>query len=183
MPEQTTYLVTAADTLLSYTTIVQLCNRPNTFIFALTNTSSEEWLWRLLCIGRASKNSFVQPMHISSTFSISIKQAAEMVAEKWQKRVDVVIACPDSNIDPRVLMSVFMPVVKCEGKILVLRRKMEGWCKDFVGQIHKGSGIVSVGIEVGDSAETEMRERMAWMLNFMDRVSKKKGYGSVVAWD
>lgn len=58
-------------------------------------------------------------------------------------------------------MSVFMPVLRNEVEILVLRKKMEQWCRDFVMQMHKGSEIVSMGIELGDVKEVEMRERMA----------------------
>jgi hypothetical protein len=155
MPEQTTYLVTAADTLLGYTTILLLSHR-------------------------AATNSFVQPLHINPTFTL--KNAADTVAAKWQKTIDVVIACPDGNVDPRILMSVFMPVLEGEAKVLVLRKKVEDWCRDFVLQMHKGSGIVGVGIEVGDVREVEMKERMAWVLGVMDRASKKKGSGSVVSW-
>lgn len=181
MPEQTTYLITSADTLLSYTTILHLSHRPNTFIVALTNTSSEQWLWRLLCAGRASANSFVQPLHINASFTL--KNAADMVAQKWQRKIDVVIACPDSEVDPRVLMSAFTPVLKHEAKVLVVRRKMEAWCRDFVVQMHRGSGIVGVGVEVGDVKEVELRGRVAWVLGVMDRVGKTRGSGSVIAWD
>ena len=181
MSEQTTYLVTAADTLLGYTTIVHLSHRPNTFIIALTNTSSEQWLWRLLCAGRASANSFVQPLHITASFTL--KNAAEMVAQKWQKSIDVVIACPESTVDPRVLMSVFTPVLKQDAKVLVVRKKVEQWCRDFVLQMHKGSGVVSIGVEVGDVMEGELRDRVAWVLGVLDRVGKTRGSGSVVAWD
>jgi hypothetical protein len=181
MTEQTTYLITAADTLLGYTTILLLSHRPNTFIIALTNTSSEQWLWRLLCAGRAATNSFVQPLHINPTFTL--KNAADTVATKCNKTIDVVITCAESTIDPRVLMSVFMPVLRQEAKVLVLRKKVEEWCRDFVMQMHKGSEIVGMGIELGDIKDDEMRERMAWVLGVMDRVDKKKGSGSIVSWD
>lgn len=114
MPEQTTYFVTAADTLFAYTMILHLSHRPNTFIIALLSTSSPQWLWRLLCAGRYSTNSFVQPMHIDTTFTL--KDAADMVAQKWQRSIDVVIACPESVVDPRVLMSEFTPVLQQEAK-------------------------------------------------------------------
>lgn len=181
MPEQTTYLITAADTLLAYTTIIHLSHRPNTFIIALLDTCSPNWLWRLLCAGRASANSFVQPLHINAAFTL--KNAADMVAQKWQRKIDVVIACPESNVDPRVLMSAFTPVLKQEAKVLVVRKKMEEWCRDFVVQMHRGSGIVGVGVEIGDVQEVELRERVAWVLGVMDRLDKTRGAGSVIAWD
>jgi len=123
----------------------------------------------------------VQPLHINASFTL--KNAAEMVAQKWERGIDVVIACPDSTVDPRVLMSVFTPVLKQDAKVLVVRTKMELWCRDFVLQMHKGSGISSIGVEVGDVKEAELRERVAWVLGVMDRGSKTRGSGSVVAWD
>ena len=95
----------------------------------------------------------------------------------------MVIACPQSNVDARVLMSVFTPVLKQEVKVLVVRKKLEEWCRDFVVQMHRGSGVVSVGIEIGDVKEVEMREKVAWVLGVMDRVGKTRGSGSVIAWD
>ena len=95
----------------------------------------------------------------------------------------MVIACPESNVDPRVLMSVFTPVLENEAKVLVVRKKLEEWCRDLVVQMHRGIGIVGVGIEIGDVKEVEMRERVAWVLGVMDRVGKTRGSGSVIAWD
>jgi len=93
------------------------------------------------------------------------------------------VACPDSSIDPRVLMSVITPLLKQDAKALVVGKKVEQWCRDFVVQLHNGSGIVGVGVEVGDVKEVELRERVAWVLGVMDRVGKTRGSGSVVAWD
>lgn len=66
--------------------------------------------------------------------------------------------------------------------MLVVRKKVEEWCRDLVVQMHRVSGIVGVGVAIGDVEEVELRERTAWVLGVMERVSKTRGSGSVVSW-
>jgi hypothetical protein len=93
MSPQTTYLVTGAESDDGKTVIGVLSQYANTMVIALSSTSSETWLSRLLCADEGINNSVVEPLHIGNPFTL--KDAADTVAERWQRKVDGVYACPD----------------------------------------------------------------------------------------
>lgn len=77
-------------------------------------------------------------------------------------------------------MSAFTPVLETGGKAFVVKKKVDEWCEDFLTQLHPRSGIVGVGIEIGDVKKKELDERVTRMMGVMNRTSGTTESGSVI---
>lgn len=100
-------------------------------------------------------------MHLSPTLSVST--AADIVAKEWGMTVDVLVSGVESVTDPRVLVSGFETCLVPGAKVVVLRKEVESWCRDFVAQLRE-RGFVARAVAVGEVGERDVLEKAQWIL-------------------
>lgn len=178
MSKRTTYLITGADTPLGYTLTCLLASESNNFILALCNSDIKTW--RRLHSGKEDTPSYIQTLHIDSWCSLD--DAADRVAQKYHRKIDVVIACPDASDDARVVVSRMDRVMHTDTKVAILQTEIKDWCRNLVQRMDQTSKIVTLGVEIGVLEKAEMKARAASVLSLVNVLTKKEGSGSVVRW-